>query len=220
MGAGIAGRVLQGVARTVRRAQERLAHPLRRRAAVRRVSRHAPPQVVLMVCHGNICRSPYAAALLRRSLAPLVGDRIRVASAGFVRPGRPCPGVAVEVAAARGLELSMHRSQLLAGPEVFAADLILVMDPTQRRAIRAIFGRSSNDVLVLGDFDPEPIVTREIRDPVEQPKEVFELSYSQIERCVGELVRAVSLSVQRAASLTPSGRDPDGERSGRQEQTA
>jgi protein-tyrosine-phosphatase len=203
----------------VQRAYERLAHPLRLRAAVRRLSRRPPPQFVLVVCHGNICRSPYAAAFLRSRLPPLV----RVASAGFMGPGRPCPDVAVEVAAARGLDLSGHRSQLLAPPEVYAADLIVVMDTTQRWGIRALFGRLGNDVLLLGDLDPEPIETREIRDPVEQPKEVFDLSYSRIERCVEELVRAVSISAQHLPSRgapARSQRDQDGERSGRQEQRA
>jgi protein-tyrosine phosphatase len=188
---------------------------LRLRAAVRRLSRRPPPQFVLVVCHGNICRSPYAAALLRRRLLPLMGNRGRVESAGFIAPGRPCPDAAVEVAATRGLDLSGHRSQLLAPPEVHAADLILVMDTTQRWGIRALFGRNGHDVLLLGDLDPEPIETRAIRDPVEQPKEVFELSYSRIERCVGELVRAVS---SRAPPQGPRGQH--GEQSGRQEQTA
>jgi protein-tyrosine-phosphatase len=106
---------------------------------------------------------------------------------------------------------------------VYAADLILVMDTTQRWAIRALFGRSSHDVLVLGDLDSEPIETREIRDPVEQPREVFELSYSRIERCVGELIRAVAIRAQRAPSrgAPPDSRhDHDGERSGHPERTA
>src|SRR4029077_1688957 len=118
---------------------------------VRRLSRRPPPQFVLAVCRGNMCRSPYAAALLHHQLLSLVGNRVRVASAGFTEHGRPCPDVAVAVAAARGLDLSGHRSQLLAPPEVHAADLILVMDTTQRWAIRTLYGRTSCDVLVLGD---------------------------------------------------------------------
>lgn len=159
---------------------------------MRRLGQSTLPQSVLVVCHGNICRSPYAAALLRRSLP----SQIRVGSAGFVGPGRSCPVVAVEVAAARGLDLSGHRSQVLTPPEVFAADLILVMDTTQHWAMRALFGRGGDDVLLLGDLDPGAIETREIRDPWEQPREVFELSYNRIDRCVAELVRALPLSVQ------------------------
>lgn len=207
----------------VRRAHERLIHPVRLRAAVRRLSRRPPPRFVLVVCHGNICRSPYAAALLRRRLLPLLGNGGRVESAGFIAPGRPCPDAALAVAASRGLDLSQHRSQLLAPTEVHAADLILVMDTTQRWGIRALFGRQGRDVLLLGDLDPEPIENRTIQDPVEQPKEVFELSYSRIERCVDELVRAVSVNAQLVPSRgapPQSQRKQDGDQSGRQEQTA
>jgi protein-tyrosine-phosphatase len=115
-----------------------------------------------------------------------------VASAGFIQPGRPCPDAAVAVAAARGFDLSTHRSHLLATPDVSGADLILVMSSAQKWAIRALFGRSSHDVVVLGDLDPEAIEAREVRDPVEQPEEIFALSYSRIDRCIGEFIRATA----------------------------
>jgi len=89
------------------------------------------------------------------------------------------------------VDLSAHRSQLLTADRARAADLILVMDPTQRRAICNRFGRAERDVLVLGDLDPEPSGSRAIRDPVTQPLPVFEETYARIERCVRELERAL-----------------------------
>jgi len=53
--------------------------------------------------------------------------------------------------------------------------------------------------LRLGDLDPEPIETRVIQDPVEQPKNVFERCYSRINRCVSQLVQAVADSTEHAA---------------------
>ena len=167
--------------RQVRRTPERLLHPLRRAAVLRRLRRRPPPGAVLFVCHGNVCRSPYAAALLRRLLLSFLPRVVRVESAGFVGPGRPCPRWAVEVAAERGLDLSRHRSRVLTPLEVQSADLVVVMDSMQRRALRVLFG---GDGLLLGDLDPAHIERREIEDPVEQPKEVFERSYSRIDRCV------------------------------------
>jgi protein-tyrosine-phosphatase len=67
----------------------------------------------------------------------------------------------------------------------------VVMETAQRREICRRFGRSPRDVIVLGDLDPEPIDTRRIDDPVDQGLEVFEASYARIERCVGELARAL-----------------------------
>jgi protein-tyrosine-phosphatase len=169
-------------------AHTRLLHPLRRRAA-REALRARAPRSILVVCHGNICRSPFAAALLEQALGP-VG--IGVHSAGFVGPARRSPPEAVAVAARRNVDLSRHRSRLLTADLVRSADLIVVMDAMQRRHVCDRFGRAPRDVIVLGDLDPAPIETRSIRDPVDQGPEVFEASYARIERCAGELARALT----------------------------
>lgn len=160
-----------------------LLHPLRRIAA-RGGLKGRTPRTILVVCHGNICRSPVAAALLGRALAR---TGIRVDSAGFVGPNRPAPPEAVAAGARRGVDLSMHRSRLLTPALVGAADLIVVMEPRQQREVRERFGRSLRDVVVLGDLDPAPIQARTIHDPVEQGPEVFDQSYARIERCVRAL---------------------------------
>lgn len=175
----------------LRRLPERLLHPVRRRAARARAARRGPPRLVLVVCHGNICRSPFAAALLRRLLPGAIG----VGSAGFIGPDRSPPAEATAAAARRGVDLAAHRSRLLTPALVRAADLILVMDPAQRDAVCARFGRRPRDVLVLGDFDPEPIAARAVHDPVDQALEVFEESYARIERCV----QALALTLARNA---------------------
>lgn len=165
----------------------RLLHSLRRRAA-RQALKDRAPRSILVVCHGNVCRSPFAAALLRQALGAL---GVRVESAGFVAPKRSAPPEAVAAAARRGVDLSDHRSRLLTPDLARWAELIVVMDPVQQREVRERFGRAWSDLVVLGDLDPAPLGTRTIRDPVEQGPEVFEASYARIERCVGELARVL-----------------------------
>lgn len=174
----------------LRRVPARVLHLLRRRQVRATLSGRVAPLSVLVVCHGNICRSPFGAAVLRRKLAGTNGG-VRVESAGFIGPDRPCPAQAVAVAARRGVDLSTHRSKLLGADLASSTDLILVMDPMQRRFVCDRFGRLPRDVVVLGDLDPLSAETRTIRDPVEQPREVFEESYARIERCVVELVNTV-----------------------------
>ncbi len=184
-------RVLGVVAKLVsqlRRVPDRLLHPLRRRQVLRALRRAPRPASLLVVCHGNMCRSPFAAALLRAAVSHNGG---RVDSAGFMAPGRPSPREAVATAARCGVDLSTHRSQLLTANSVHAAHLIFVMDSAQRRQICDRFGRAYRDVLVLGDLDPHPIAARTIRDPVNQPPEVFEESYGRIARCVRQLQHAI-----------------------------
>src|SRR5574341_942162 len=75
---------------------------------------------------------------------------------------------------------------------ITAARLIVVMEAAQRDEIVRRFGRRPEDVLILGDLDPESIDTRTIRDPVEQPLDVFESTYGRIDRCISQLVRTWS----------------------------
>ena len=168
-------------------APARLLHPFRRRAA-RAALRGRAPRTIVVVCHGNICRSPVAAALLLRALGP-AGTRVE--SAGFIGPNRPAPRDAITAAARRGVDLADHRSRLLTADVVGAADLLVVMEPEQQRAVCERFGRWPRDVIVLGDLDPAAVEGRTIRDPVNQPSEVFDQSYERIERCVREFVGAV-----------------------------
>lgn len=174
----------------LRRLPARVLHPLRRRQVRATLSGRGAPRSVLVVCHGNICRSPFGAAVLQRKLAGTNGA-VRVESAGFIGPDRPCPPHAVAVAARRGVDLSTHRSKLLVADLASTMEIILVMDPAQRRAVCDRFGRLPRDVVVLGDLDPLWAVSRSIRDPVEQPREAFEDSYARIERCVTEFVSTV-----------------------------
>lgn len=175
---------MQAFLSRIRRTPERLLHPLRRRKALDALRARARPARVLAVCHGNICRSPIAAALLARELEPLGID---VQSAGFVGFNRPAPAEAVAAAQRYTVNLAEHRSRLLTAELVRSADLIVVMDPSQRRLLYERYGRLPTDVFILGDFDPGPVQTRTIRDPVEQGRDVFEQVYERIGRCVREL---------------------------------
>ena len=51
--------------RGLRRVPSRVLHPLRRQRALRALRGRRRPASVLVICHGNVCRSPFAAALLR-----------------------------------------------------------------------------------------------------------------------------------------------------------
>ena len=168
---------------------ERLLHPWRRRATRAGLRRRGAPDSVLVICHGNICRSPYGEFSLRRML----GARgTRVTSAGFVGPDRPSPPEALEAALARGLDLRDHRSRLLTPEIVRDAGLVVVMEAAQAQAIRERFGRAPQDVVVLGDVDPRSIATRGILDPYEQPAAVFTAVYERMDRCLAALTEAIA----------------------------
>src|SRR2546430_7845036 len=192
--------VVSGLLTRLRRAPDQLLHGARRRAALAALAGvERAPESVLVICNGNIFRSPFAAAVLRRALELRGLGRVRVDSAGFAGPGRASPPDAIAAAARRGVDLASHSSQLVMADLVRAADLIVVMDGLQRRMICARFGRSSRGVLLLGDFDTLPVASRGIEDPVEQGPEVCARVYARIEPCVEELVQALALIAHQPA---------------------
>lgn len=172
----------------LRRVPQRVLHGLRRQRAIKALRGRPRPTCLLVVCRGNICRSPFAAALLHRALSRF---GVRVDSVGFTA-GRPSPPDAVAAAARHDVDLCDHRSQHVTAERVRMADLIVVMDHRQRREICEGFGRDARDVLLLGDLDPQPNESRTIRDPVKEPRAVFEQTYARIVRCARELAHAVT----------------------------
>lgn len=182
---------IRAALRPVRHLPDRVLHGLRRRRALDAIKRLGSPASVLMICHGNICRSPYAAGALQRDIDPGGGVGILVDSAGFIGPGRRSPDVARAIAKRRGVDMDGHVSKTLSGEIVTASDLIIVMDSQQRRAIRDQFEPRGAPVIVLGDLDPGPIRRRTILDPINQPEEVFEAVYERIDGCVRVLGKAL-----------------------------
>jgi protein-tyrosine phosphatase len=85
----------------------------------------ARSETVLIVCSANQCRSPLAAALLRRELEH---RDVVVFDAGFGEPGYPVTGDTLRVAEERGLDLGSHESAVISEDLIAQADLVLGMD--------------------------------------------------------------------------------------------
>lgn len=142
---------------------------------------------MLFLCHGNACRSPFAAALFAREAGQRIAAPIKVASAGLVSPGRPSPVAAIAAAARRGIDLAPHRSRLVTTQAIAAAQLVVVMSADQARVVRRV-GKREIATLILGDLDPEPMEERTIIDPMGGRDAIFDESYDRITRCVDALI--------------------------------
>lgn len=120
---------------------------------------------ILMICSGNTCRSPLAAAMLRAKLAaqPALGG-IEVSSAGTgAWDGAPASEGSYLIALERGLDLSSHRARMLTSPLVRSADLILTMNEAQAERVAEQGG--SAKVRTLPAFAGFPDARREVLDP-------------------------------------------------------
>ena len=102
---------------------------------------------VLVVCIGNICRSPMGQILLAQAL-----PGVQVSSAGLgALIGHPADAIAQELMTQRGLDLSAHRARQISPSLCQQADLILTMDEEQRRRIESIYPLARGRVFRLGE---------------------------------------------------------------------
>ena len=170
---------------------ERVLHGRRHRSVRRRVLALPPIRSVLFICHGNVCRSPFAAAVFERAVRAC-GVDIEVDSAGIIGPDRQSPAGALAAAARLDIDLTAHRSKLIGPSLLETADLLVVMAAEQGIALRRQSGGVRGSVVVLGDLDPDSIRRRTILDPWGGDDAAFDASYSRIERCIGQLVSLVA----------------------------
>ena len=133
---------------------------------------------VLVVCVGNICRSPMAEALLRKGLGADAG--ITVGSAGIgALVGFPAAEHAVELMRESGLDISEHRARQLDRDLIAAAELILVMESGHKRAIDAIDSTARGKVQRLCEWR-----NQDIDDPYQQSREAFDEALTLIRQGV------------------------------------
>jgi protein-tyrosine phosphatase len=92
---------------------------------------------ILVVCTGNICRSPIAEGALRAALRRTLGDRAPdVESAGTSGwEGSPAMPESIEAAAERGIDISSHVARRLTRRHVLEADAVVAMASEHRDAV-------------------------------------------------------------------------------------
>lgn len=97
------------------------------------------PTSILLVCLGNICRSPLAEGLLRRAVHGRNLD-LSVASAGTGawHVGKPPDPRSQAIAAAHGLDISPQRAHQVSVQDLEDYDLVLAMDRNNLRDLKAL----------------------------------------------------------------------------------
>jgi protein-tyrosine-phosphatase/predicted ATP-grasp superfamily ATP-dependent carboligase len=180
----------------LRRAARRLpgAGARRRRGArVRIAAMQGAAARIVFICLGNICRSPFAAAALR---ARLDDPRIAVDSAGTMpQPGRPTPQCGIAAAAARGIDLTAHRSVWLSRELARSASVLIVFDGRTRDALLDRYPDLGGRLVMLGDLSG----LGEIIDPIDGGPREFARVYDEIAAAIAELPPLLGVSTARRA---------------------
>jgi len=136
---------------------------------------------LLVVCTGNICRSPMAEALFAVR-AKETDEPFQVASAGIgALIGFPPPDKAIELMSEKGMDISGHRARQITEPMARQYDLILVMEIEQKFYLEDRWSWLRGRVHRLCEHQGIDVM-----DPYRRSKKVFMESFGQIEQGFGK----------------------------------
>ncbi|HDR0998625.1 low molecular weight protein-tyrosine-phosphatase [Pasteurella multocida] len=133
---------------------------------------------ILVVCMGNICRSPVGEKLLQHYF-----PEKNITSAGLVTErsclvDKPADDMMIKIASQHGLNLSAHRAKQLTHALCHKADLILVMEKAHIELVHQICPLSQGKVMLFGHG---LTASKEIPDPYKKSQEMFEYAYQMLD---------------------------------------
>lgn len=144
---------------------------------------------ILVICTGNICRSPYGEHKLRREL-----PAVRVSSAGIAvkksqLQGSPADRNARIVALEFDIDVSSHRAQQVTQQMIDGHDLILCMEPNQIELLCQRFESARSKSFLFGHW----VGVGKIEDPYLQDVQAFRQTFGKINRAVAAWVKRIDI---------------------------
>jgi protein-tyrosine phosphatase len=137
---------------------------------------------MIVVCEGNICRSPMGAEIIQSRLPD-----VQVWSAGIgALVGSPAAPYADEVMRANGLDISAHRARQLGMADCTRAELILVMEHEQKRYLEQRYRFTKGRVYRFGHFGKF-----DVPDPYRKGRENFERCFELLDRGASDWVERI-----------------------------
>jgi protein-tyrosine phosphatase len=136
-------------------------------------------QRVLIICVGNICRSPTAEYLLRQRLPAGAANIVSSAGLGAL-VGRPVETTAAEILREQGIDCSGHQARQLTVEMLRQSDLILTMEKPHVAAIGRIAPEVSGRVFLLGKWQSDI----SIPDPYGRQRPAYDHAYGLIDQAV------------------------------------
>ena len=144
---------------------------------------------ILMVCLGNICRSPLAEGILKSKLDTSKFHIDSAGTSGFHDGELPDPR-SVEVAKHNGIDIEDQRSRKFLKDDFEIFDHIFVMDSSNYKDVLDL-ARSSKDELkvslILDKIDP--MANLEVPDPYHDSVEGFNNVYEMLDKACTNIAK-------------------------------
>jgi glycosyltransferase involved in cell wall biosynthesis/protein-tyrosine-phosphatase len=177
----------RGTAKVTRwRTAQAMTRMRRNPAAVR--TRLHDARSVLIVCHGNIIRSVFAARLVKAALNGTGAVSIQSAGLDAVA-GRAVDPMALRAAQTRGIDLDGHTASRVTPELVAASDVVFVMDVDQVMTMRRRFPEAAGKTFLLTCL--ASAIPMEVRDPYDGDAAQFQRCFDQISKAVGPIIRTL-----------------------------
>lgn len=132
-------------------------------------------QHILVVCVGNICRSPMAEYLLKQEFPTL-----HIHSAGIQGlSGHPADDKALLCMQRLNIDMQAHIAKKLTGDMLKQADLVLVMSQNQQKHIEHTWPFAKGKTFRLGHWQH-----CDVADPYQHDQAMFDQTCQLIQRCI------------------------------------
>lgn len=135
---------------------------------------------ILMVCLGNICRSPLAEGILRSKL-PSDSYFVDSAGTGHWHVGNPPDARSIKIATERGLDISNLRGRQFSKRDFIEFDYIYVMDNQNYKDVIALASNENEKAkvqLILDEIFPNENV--DVPDPYYGLQDGFERVFDML----------------------------------------
>ncbi|ROR54555.1 protein-tyrosine phosphatase [Luteococcus japonicus] len=148
-------------------------------------------QHILMICHGNICRSPMAERVARAHAERECLD-VTITSAGVSaeEDGNPIDRRAASVLREAGYDASNHRAHQVTALEVREADLVVAAEEYHLDRLRRLVPDAEN-LHLFSEFDPEASTGDGLPDPWYGGMDGFHDTLAAVERAMPALMERV-----------------------------
>lgn len=150
------------------------------------------PTKVLMVCLGNICRSPLAQGILESKID--VSMQIEVDSAGTAawHSGNKPDERSILVAKKYGIDISNQKARLFTPDDFNNFDYIYVMDQSNYKNVMQLAPSNNTRAkveIILNELYPDE--NREVPDPYYGGANGFEEVYNMLDKACNQIIHKI-----------------------------